>query len=214
MTFGFPSRLYAIASLSDPHGRRLADVVRAMLEGGVRVLQLRWKGAPAVDLVAVAREVRALTRARSALFFVNDRADVAAAVGADGVHLGQGDLPVQAVRRILGRGACIGVSTHDLKQAREAERAGADYIGFGPIFPTASKETGHSPRGLRRLREVREAVCLPIVAIGGIRRESAADVLAAGADAVAMISELAGAADVTSRVRKVLGALDSGRRSP
>ncbi len=212
MIFGFPSRLYAIASLPDPHGRRLADVVRAMLEGGVRVLQLRWKGAPSADLVAVARELRDLTSARGALFFVNDRADVAAAVGADGVHLGQEDLPIEAARRILGRRARIGVSTHDLDQARAAERAGADYIGFGPIFATASKGIGHSPRGLERLREARGAVRLPIVAIGGIRRESGAEALAAGADAVAMISELAAAADVTYRVREVLGALDSGPR--
>ena len=175
-----------------------------LLLGGARLLQLRWKPAPTAALLAAAREIRRLTREHGAHCFVNDRVDVAMAAGADGVHLGQEDLPLEAARRLLGEGAIIGISTHDVAQAEAAERGGADYVAFGPIFATETKVTGYSPRALEALREVRRAIRLPIVAIGGIHEDNAADVLAAGANAVAMISEIIAAPDPAEKVRRVL----------
>ena len=135
---------------------------------------------------------------------MNDRADIALAVDADGVHVGQEDLPLTAVRKVLGRTKIIGVSTHDLQQAETAERDGADYIGFGPMYGTTTKATGYTARGLDQLREIRAVVHLPIVAIGGITHERAATTLTAGANAVAMISDVVLAKDISAKVRETL----------
>lgn len=151
-----------------------------------------------------AREMRQLTRRGGYLFIVNDRVDIALASQADGVHLGQEDLPLGVARKLIGREKIIGISTHDLSQAEEAERGGADYIGFGPIFGTTTKNTGYSPRGLAMLREIRKAVKIPIVAIGGITENNVTQVWEAGADAAAMISALMGAEDVAEKVRRIL----------
>jgi thiamine-phosphate pyrophosphorylase len=207
VSFRLPSPLYAILDPSGGDGERLPTLAAAMLEGGARFLQLRWKAAPSGPLVAVARECVRLCHARGALLVMNDRVDIALASGADGVHLGQSDLPLAAARALLGPHAIIGVSTHDLEQARGAAARGADYVAFGPIFATGTKETGYTPRGLEELRRVRGVVERPLVAIGGIRRENAASVLACGADAVAMISELCAAPDPAVRVRELLRAL-------
>jgi thiamine-phosphate pyrophosphorylase len=142
-----------------------------------------------------------MCQAHGALFIVNDRLDLALAVGADGVHVGQDDLPAPLARRLLGSHLILGVSTHDLTQAAAAAGAGADYIGFGPMFGTRSKETGYTPRGTAMLREVRDTVRIPIVAIGGITLENIGEVVAAGADAPAVISAVAGAPDVTAAAR-------------
>jgi len=200
-----PSRLYAIA---DGGGRRdVVELAAALLAGGVRILQLRWKDAGAGAFAAAALECRRLTREHEALLLINDRVDVALACAADGVHLGQSDLPLGAARRLLGERRWIGVSTHDLEQARAAAAAGADYIGFGPLFATGTKATGYTPRGLQLLREVRRAVAVPIVAIGGIDPRSAHDAIEAGADAVASISMLRDATDPAAAARELLGAL-------
>jgi thiamine-phosphate pyrophosphorylase len=204
-----PSRLYAIA---DPAAadRDVVDLLRQMLAGGARVVQMRWKGAAAGPLLAAAAECRRLCRGYAARLVINDRADLAMASEADGVHLGQNDLPLRAARRLLGPDRWIGVSTHDVAQARRAADEGADYIGFGPIFSTATKETGYPPRGLDALRAARSAVEVPIVAIGGVTPENARSVLEAGADAVAMIAALMAGPDVAHRVRTALAALESG----
>jgi thiamine-phosphate pyrophosphorylase len=204
----FPSRLYAIADPGEA-GRDPVELTRQLLLGGAAIVQLRWKRAPTASLLLAAVECRRLTAAHGALFFVNDRVDVALACRADGVHVGQEDLPLAAARRLLGDACWIGVSTHDLGQARAAEAAGADYVGFGPLFPTATKATGYDPRGLQRLREVRGAVAVPVVAIGGIDPANAQSALDAGADAVAMISALRDVPDVVATVTKLRSVLDS-----
>jgi thiamine-phosphate pyrophosphorylase len=209
MTRRLPSRLYAIADAAAAGGD-VVEIASRILAGGARILQLRWKEANAAELVVAARECRRLTRRHDALFLVNDRVDVALASEADGVHLGQNDLPLHAARRLLGRERWIGVSTHDPAQARAAEVGGADYVGFGAIYATRSKPGATAPQGLARLREVRGAVGLPIVAIGGIDAARARDVIGAGADAVAMISALVASPDVAAYVRTVLGDLDFG----
>jgi thiamine-phosphate pyrophosphorylase len=195
--------LYAIVDPLDT-GRTPQDLAAALLAGGARLLQLRLKDASSRDLLAAARAVRPLATAAGALLLVNDRPDVARAAAADGVHLGQDDLPVAAARTVLGPGILVGVSTHDVEQARRAAAAGADYLGVGPVFATASKRGALPPRGLDLVRAVRAAVSLPLVAIGGITPDTAAAVRAAGADAVAMIGALVRSPDVAAAVRDAL----------
>jgi len=196
-------RLYAIVDPLDT-GRAPQALAAALLDGGARLLQLRLKDAPARVLLEEARAIVALVRAHGAMLIVNDRADVAAAAGADGVHLGQDDLPVAAARAVLPPGTLVGVSTHDLAQAAAAERDGADYLGVGPMFATTTKADALAPRGLALLAAVRAAVRCPLVAIGGITPETAPAVLAAGADAVAMIAALVRPADPAAAVRALL----------
>ncbi len=175
---------------------------------------MRVKGESTGRFVETARDVKALAERHRALLIINDRADIAKLVDAAGVHLGQDDMPVAAARRVLGPDKIIGVSTHNLAQAEAAAREGiADYIGFGPIFPTQSKGHPDPVQGLDGLLRVRARVALPIVAIGGIASSTVGEVLAAGADAVAMISEIVRASDVEAKVRELL-AIQSATRQP
>jgi thiamine-phosphate pyrophosphorylase len=196
-------RLYAILDPDVIRDRSSEEALRALLDGGAAMIQLRAKSLSPRDFLELARRVRAETRARGCRLIVNDRADIALACDADGVHLGQDDLPLGAGRKIMGSWI-IGVSTHDIAQAREAERGGADYIGFGPMFGTTTKDTGYSARGIELLGEIRAAVRLPIVAIGGITEEKARLVWRAGADSVAIISDILQSADIATKTRRIL----------
>ena len=198
--------LYAIVDPLDT-GRTPADLAAAYLAGGTQLLQLRLKGVSSRELYAAALAIRAATRAAGALFVVNDRADVAAAVEADGVHLGQDDVPVAVARAVLGPDRFVGVSTHDLDEARAAIAAGADYLGVGPVYDTTSKVGALPARGFDLVRAVRALTDRPLVAIGGIDATTAPAVRDAGADAIAMIGALARAADPAGAVRTVLAAL-------
>jgi thiamine-phosphate pyrophosphorylase len=202
-------RLPALYAIVDPldTGRSAVALAEMLLAGGARLLQLRLKHATSRELLLAAAAIRPLTRAAGALFLVNDRPDIARAVDADGVHLGQDDLPVAAARRVLGPGPLIGVSTHDLDEACAAAAAGADYLGVGPVYATTSKAAPLAPRGLDLVRAVRAAVDRPLVAIGGITPETALAVRAAGADAVAMISALVHAPDPAAAVRAAVARL-------
>ena len=205
-----PAPFYPIVSSAggpDPVG----DLTRSVLEAGAPWLQLRCKGTPAVAFLAAARELVAAAAQTGARVIVNDRLDVALASAAAGVHLGQEDLPLEAARRVAGDRLVIGVSTHDVAEARRAADGGADYVGFGPMFATSSKPDAQRPRTLDDLARVRAALRIPIVAIGGIDERSAPAVLAAGADAVAMIGALASAADPL-RFTAALLALDRPTR--
>ncbi|MFL5246322.1 MAG: thiamine phosphate synthase [Myxococcales bacterium] len=181
-------------------------LVAAFLEGGARVVQLRLKDAPAGDLFRVAVESVALCRVRGALLLVNDRPDVARCADADGVHLGQDDLPPAAAREILGPDAIVGISTHSDAEIDAAKAAGADYVGFGPVFATRSKGKSplpppHGTAGLRRA--VERASPLPVVAIGGITVATVAEVARAGARCAAAIAELCAAPDPATRTREM-----------
>ena len=198
-----PSPLYAIVDTAQTGGRPLVSVIDAMLAGGVSVLQLRMKDRPADEFLRLALTARERTTRAGCLFIVNDRVDIALAARADGVHLGQDDLPLEAARPLVGE-MLIGISTHSLEQAEAAERGGADYIGFGPMFPTRTKETGYGSRGVAMLESVRRRVGIPIVAIGGITADNVARTWNSGADAAAMISYLTQSDDVTARVKEVL----------
>lgn len=169
-------------------GRTAEEMVRIALEAGARWIQYREKEKTRRERYLEALKLRDLTRQFGALFIVNDEADIALAAEADGVHLGQDDLPLPEARKIVGE-RIIGISTHSLSDAVAAQEAGADYIGFGPLFPTATKDAG-TPRGVAMLREIKSAIHIPVVAIGGISIGNLPEVLAAGADAVAVASAI------------------------
>jgi thiamine-phosphate diphosphorylase len=198
-----PPPLYAILDPEQTKGRTTETVLRELLEGGIKLLQLRAKVMPAGDFLQLARVTRRLTRSYDCRLIVNDRVDIALACEADGVHLGQEDLPLHAARKLMGD-RIIGISTHSTEQAKEAEAGGPDYIGFGPMFGTATKATGYSARGLEMLRQVRKAVTIPIVAIGGITEGNVNEVWRAGADSAAIISDLLGADDISDKVKRIL----------
>ena len=197
--------LYAILDPEQTQGRAAGDALRQLLAGGAAILQLRVKTMTPRDFLELARFARAETRVHGCKLIINDRVDVALACDADGVHFGQDDLPLAAGRKLVGQ-KIIGVSTHDIEQARDAERKGADYIGFGPMFGTTTKNTGYAARGLEMLGKIRAAVKLPIVAIGGINEHNVTQVWQAGADSAAIISDLLGADDVIAKTQRILAA--------
>ena len=187
-------RLYAITDLRTAD-RRVLDRIRGAFRGGVDILQLRSKALPDRTLLDLGTKIRPLARKFGRLFIVNDRIDLMLALEADGVHLGQDDLPIECARRIIGnRSKLIGCSTHNLKQALEAERKGADYIGFGPIFQTPTKPD-YRPVGLRAIREVARRVRIPVVCIGGIDRSNIQEVVRAGAKRIAVVRAVFSAPD-------------------
>ena len=191
--------------------RRLVDLLDLVLAGGCRLVQLREKTMPPVDLLPVARHFARRCREVGALFIVNDRADIAVAADADGLHVGQDDLPAPEARRLLRSGMVLGVSTHDEAQARCAVADGADYVAVGSIFPTTSR-AGFQLVGTDLIRRVRPAVPVPLVAIGGITTDNAAEVIGAGADGVAVISAICAHPDPESATRALLDRLRSAGR--
>ena len=196
-------RLYAIsdASFGDP-----VSLAQALFDGGARLVQVRNKKASARSLFNQVESI--LKRAPAdASVIVNDRVDVARITGAAGVHLGQSDIGVVEARRILGPDQIIGFSTHNLEQALAASKLPADYIAVGPIFPTSTKLDAEPVVGLEKLATICKAVQKPVVAIGGIRLENAAEVLAAGPHSIAVVSDLLSAADIRARVREWINQL-------
>ena len=177
------------------------------LAGGVRLFQYRNKRAPRRTIYETSLRLVRLLRGKNAVFIVNDHADIAAAVDADGVHLGQDDLPLEYARKLLGPEKLVGISTHTLEQAEAAQAGGADYIGFGPVFPTATKDAGPE-QGIGNLTHVHRKITIPLVAIGGITRKNVRDVTQAGADGVAVISAILSAPDITSAAMEMIGELE------
>jgi len=187
--------------------RTHVDVARESILGGATMVQLRDKNAGTREILEAALEIRDFTKRAGIPFIVNDRIDIAVAAGSDGVHLGQEDMPVDVARRILGRTRIIGISATNLEEAIEAQSRGADYLGVGPIFATPSKEDAAEPMGPAGLAEIRKQVRIPIVAIGGITEENAGEVIAAGADGIAVISAVAGASDMKKATCRLVGCL-------
>ncbi len=203
--------LYVILDSRAARGRPLLDVARAAVRGGATVLQLRDKDLTTRELLRPALELRAWAREAHVPFIVNDRVDVALAADADGVHLGPDDLPPDVARRILGPDRVIGVSAGTVEEAREAERAGADYVGVGSVFATASKADAGEPIGVAGFGEVARAVRIPAVAIGGIGCANAGQPIAAGAAGVAVISAVVGAPDVERAAREMRRQIEQAR---
>jgi thiamine-phosphate pyrophosphorylase len=207
--------LYLILDPAASRGRPLLEVLTEAAGAGVRLFQYRDKSSPVRDVYRQALRLRQAAADAGALFLINDRCDLALAVDADGVHLGQEDLPLKLARRLLGPGKIIGISTHRAADVREAAEGGADYIGFGPIYPTHTKPDHEPVVGLDGLRQIRSLTRLPIFAIGGITADRIEAALEAGSDGVAIISAILGASDISGAVRACLAPLArAGRRGP
>lgn len=202
--------LYVVLDRTAAAGRDLATVLDGALDGGARIIQLREKTWPSGTLFPVAARLLARCRAAGVPFIVNDRVDLAVAVGADGVHLGQDDLPPAAARALLRPGMILGLSTHSVAQAEAAQAAGADYVAVGSMYPTATKPEFQLV-GPALVRELRPRIRVPLVAIGGITPDNAGEVIAAGADAVAVISAVCGAPDPAAAARRFVQVIEGAR---
>jgi thiamine-phosphate pyrophosphorylase len=205
--------LYVILDRQASGGRRLDELLEAVIAGGCRLVQLREKTMPPAQLFPLAQALRRRCREAGALFLVNDRVDLALAVGADGAHVGQDDMPARAARQLLPPPMILGVSTHDVAQARRARDDGADYVAVGSMFPTGSK-VGFQLVGPELVRQVRAEIPVPLVAIGGITQDNVGRVIEAGADAAAVISAVCGAPDPAAAVRGFLEAIRAARSGP
>ncbi|MDQ7781777.1 MAG: thiamine phosphate synthase [Desulfomonilaceae bacterium] len=194
--------IYPVTCEELSEGRLNVQVLDAVLAGGAKIVQLREKHWAKRALYEVALVFRERTRREDALLIINDHVDVALAAGADGVHLGQGDLPVNAARRIAP-GLIIGASTHNLEEAVRAEQDGADYVNIGPIFPTATKENAERFLGLQAIQEIGPRLNIPFTVMGGINPGNIRQVRDAGAHRVAMITGITRAPDICSRVREM-----------
>jgi len=204
--------LYVVLDRAAARGRSLDDVLAAVIDGGCRMVQLRDKDAPSGHVLRVAERLIARARRAGVTFIVNDRVDLAVAVGADGVHLGQDDLPARLARPLLRPGMLLGISTHDVAQAHAARDAGADYIAVGAMFATATKPDFELV-GPGLVRKLRADIGVPLVGIGGITHDNVADVIRAGADGVAVISAVCGAPDPSAATRRFLEIIRDARPS-
>jgi thiamine-phosphate pyrophosphorylase len=187
--------LYLVTDRGMARDRSTLEIVRAAVNGGATVVQLREKNCSTREFIEQALAVKDFLKARRVPLIVNDRLDVAKAVQADGVHLGQTDMPLELAKGILGDSMIIGISAESLKDAIAAEKGGADYLGVSPIYATPTKTDTAPPLGPAGLREIRKAVRLPLVGIGGLNRENAAEVIRSGADGVAVVSAIVAADD-------------------
>jgi len=201
-------RLYVILDRAAARGRDLLTILDATLAGGCRLVQLREKEWPSGRLLPMAERLRDRCRAAGATFVVNDRLDLALALGADGVHLGQDDLPPAAARPLLRPGMILGLSTHSLEQARAAQAAGADYVAVGSMFPTGTKPDFQLV-GPELIGKLRGEISVPLIGIGGITHDNVAQVIRAGADGVAVISAVCGAPNPEAATRRFLGLIDA-----
>ena len=204
-------RLYFVTDRRQTAGRPLYDVVHAALDGGVRAVQLREKDLEGGELYRLAAQLRDLTTRYTARLLINDRLDVALAVGADGVHLGQTSLPVSTARQLLGPDKLIGVSTHSPDEITAAQ--GADFVVFGPVYFTPSKAGYGQPQGLARLRQAVGHSPVPVFAIGGIQADRIAAVRSAGAHGVALISALSAATEPSRAAHELLARLGPSNKA-
>ncbi len=199
--------LYLVTDRNQTGGRDLLWVLERALEGGVRAVQLREKDLGGRELFVLAEKTKRLCERYQANLFVNDRVDVALGVDAEGVHLGGDSMPVRAARELLGAEKLIGVSTHSINEAREAEQEKADFIFFGPVYFTPSKAAYGEPQGLGRLKEVVEKISLPVYAIGGVKAGNIAEVKETGVRGIALISAVLSASDPRAATQRILETL-------
>jgi thiamine-phosphate pyrophosphorylase len=204
--------LYVVLDRAVARGRSLDDVLQAVIDGGCRMVQLREKEWPSGRLLPVAERLLARARRAGVTFILNDRVDLAVVVGADGVHLGQDDLPARAARPLLREGMILGISTHSVAQAHAARDDGADYVAVGSMFATGTKPDFELV-GPRLVRKLRPDIRVPLVGIGGITHENVGDVVRAGADGVAVVSAVCAATDPTVATRRLLEAIRAARPS-
>ncbi|WP_320169617.1 thiamine phosphate synthase [Maridesulfovibrio sp.] len=199
--------IYCLTALKFSKGRSNIEVVREMLDNGIKLIQYREKEIKSGQKYRECLEIRKMTREAGAAFIVNDDIDLAMMVEADGVHIGQEDFPVQAVRRLVGEKMAIGLSTHTPEEALGAVEAGADYIGVGPIFRTFTKDDVVDPVGFEYLDWVVKNINIPFVAIGGIKEHNIAEVMGRGARCAALVTEIVGADDIGEMIKKLRSAI-------
>jgi thiamine-phosphate pyrophosphorylase len=203
MGFQLPDGIYGITAEALSKGRKNAEVVRQMIAGGVGTVQYREKDGKSIsEQYEECLEIRKMTRDAGVLFIVNDHVDLALAIDADGVHIGQNDMPLKVVRKLAGK-RIIGISVQDKEQAKKAIRDGADYIGIGPVFSTDTKKDAGEPLGLDLLEFAARELKAPFVAIGGIKSSNLKEVSRRGTRTVAIVSEIVGADDIAGKVREL-----------
>jgi thiamine-phosphate pyrophosphorylase len=206
---GIDLSLYLVADVDFAAGRDLVRLVRESVRGGVTAVQLRAKGLGTREFLKLAIRMADVLKGRSIPFIINDRVDIALACGAEGVHLGQDDMTADIARKLLGPMRIIGISVNTMKEARAAERLGADYLGLNPIYETTTKDTGLPALGPSGVVRMHERIGIPIIAIGGINIGNAADIMRSGAAGIAVVSAILGAPDArnaAAELKKVLSA--------
>jgi len=206
--------LYLVTDRALAQGRSLVDVVRQAVAGGVTIVQLREKEATTREFVRLAEQLQELLIPQQVPLIINDRIDVALAVNAAGVHVGQNDMPAATARRLLGDGRLLGVSVSTSEEARAAEADGADYLGISPIYATPTKTDTPTPVGLTGLTALRATTRLPLVAIGGLHAGNLLPVMASGADGVAVVSAIMAAAEPAAAARALRAELDRHSATP
>ena len=204
--------LYVITDRRLSRGKSHLEVARAAIDGGATVIQLRDKEATTRELIEAGLALRNLTSERGVTFIVNDRVDAALAVEADGVHVGQDDMPAAFARKLMGTGRIIGVSASTVEEALQAEADGADYVAASPVFGTPTKADAPLPTGLEGLCAIAETIHVPVVAIGGINEDNVEEVIKAGADGVAVISAVVAAPNVTEAARRLWERIEAARK--
>lgn len=205
--------LYLVTDRGLARGRSNLEIVTAAVDGGATVVQLREKDCPTLEFIEQALLIKAFLKTRHIPLVVNDRVDIALAVKADGVHLGQTDMPLNMAKDILGDTMLIGISAESIEDAITAEKGGADYLGVSPIYATPTKTDTAPALGLEGLREIRKAVKLPLVGIGGLNTDNAADVIRNGADGVAVVSAIVAADDPSAAARELKQIINEARRT-
>ena len=203
--------LYLVTDRKLARGRSTLDIVSAAVSGGVTCVQLREKDCSTLDFIEEALAIKKFLKTREVPLIINDRLDVALAVAADGVHLGQSDMPLEMARKIAGRSMLIGISAESVQDAVEAEKGGADYLGVSPIYATPTKSDTAPPLGLEGLQEIRKRVKIPLAAIGGLNESNAAEVIRHGADGVAVVSAIVAADDPGTSARKLKQIIDEAK---
>ena len=205
--------LYLVTDRDLARGRSTFEIVKAAVDGGVTVVQLREKHCSTREFIEQALAIKNFLKARKVPLIINDRLDVAQAVKADGVHLGQTDMPLEMAKDILGDSMLIGISAESLEDAIAAEKGGADYLGVSPIYTTSTKTDTAPPLGLAGLREIRKAVSLPLVGIGGLNKENSAEAIRSGADGVAVVSAIVAADDPKAAAIELKQVITEARKS-
>jgi len=204
-------RLYLVTDRSLVGSKDFYQSIEEAILGGVTLLQLREKTLSSRDFYNTAKKVREITKIHSVPFIINDRLDIALAVNADGLHIGQEDLPVETARKLLGPNKLIGVSASTIDEAISAEKGGADYLGVGAIFPTGTKDNAKSV-DIEQLRKIKQAVSIPVVAIGGINEKNVQIVMHADVDGVSIVSAILAKEDVKQAANKLLGLVEESRK--
>ncbi|RBW70563.1 thiamine phosphate synthase [Bacillus taeanensis] len=204
-------KFYVITGEEFHKDRDLLEVMEEAIQGGADIIQLRDKKSSKIEVLKKAQALRELTKKYGVTFIVNDHIDVALAVDADGIHLGQDDLPLHEARKIVGANKVIGISTHCIEEAREAEKNGADYIGVGPVFPTNSKEDVVDPVTTSYVEQVAKEITIPFVAIGGIKLHNVDQVLDAGASRICVITAVVANEDVKDAAKQFVSKIDARR---